>query len=468
MTIRFDRLVELLGTSRESDVSLVAIDDVEHDSRRVGQGTLFACIRGEHADGHDYAAQAVRSGAAALLVERRLDVRVPQLVVADVRASLGAVASAVHENPSSSLRIVGITGTNGKTTTVSIVASLLRTLGQSTLEIGTLTGERTTPEAPELQRQFRGAVSDKIDVVVMEVSSHALEQDRVAGTRFAVSAFTNLGVDHLDHHGDLESYYRAKAMLFSRELSDFAVIDATSPAGVRLESEVSIPHVAITGDLIDDVELLPHGSRFRWRGNAVASPLAGAFNVSNAVVGAEVVAALGHRADAIAGAFETIESVPGRFEMIDVGQPFGVVVDYAHTPDGLEAVLEAARTITRRFLIVVFGAGGDRDVSKRPQMGEVARRLADRVVVTSDNPRSESPQAIVDMVVDGMSSSPELVELDRQLAIRHAIAGARDGDVVVIAGKGHEVTQTIGNDVLEFDDRVVARQELRRLGGNAS
>ncbi len=392
----------------------------------------------------------------------------PEIVVGDARAALGPIAAAVHGHPSRALDVVGVTGTNGKTTTVRIVASILETLGVDTVEIGTLTGARTTPEAPELQRQLVEARGRGIRVVAMEVSSHALDLRRVDGTHFRVAAFTNLGVDHLDHHGDVESYFDAKARLFEPAFSDQAIIDVTTPAGRRLADRVTIPTVEIDHDAIEVQELGPTGSRFSLRGVEIDVPLGGAFNVANAAIAAEIVVALGHPLGDVAAALSHVSPVPGRFEAVEEGQAFSVLVDYAHTPDGLDAVLTAARRVTERDLVVVFGAGGDRDAGKRPQMGAVARRKADRVVVTNDNPRNEHPDAIISAIVSGMDRPPELIEPDRRLAIRHAFAGLRRGDVVVIAGKGHEATQTIGDEVLDFDDRSVAREEIRRLLGAAS
>jgi len=445
--------------------SAVEVLDVEHDSRRVEPGALFACIVGDVTDGHLHAPAAVEAGAIALLVERPLALGVPEIMVADVRGSLGTVASIVHGGPSRRIDVVGITGTNGKTTTVRIVASLIRELDGRALEIGTLTGVRTTPEAPELQRELAAALDDGYDMVAMEVSSHALDLHRVDGTRFKVAGFTNLGVDHLDHHGGLDDYFEAKARLFDPSLSEMAVINVAGAAGRRLADRVTIPVIEVDDSSFDVVTLGPLASRFRWRGLNVDLPLGGEFNVANSVLAAEIVVSLGHPPAAVAAALSSVPAIPGRFESLEEGQAFSVIVDYAHTPDGLEAVLEAARGVTERDLVVVFGAGGDRDRGKRPQMGDVVRRLADRVVVTSDNPRNEPPDVIISGIVSGMDHPPELIEPDRRIAIRHALAGARHGDVVVIAGKGHETTQTIDDEVLPFDDRIVAREEIQRLLG---
>ena len=465
MSARLDAVAARLGVELSARDSTAVVDDVEHDSRRVGANTLFCCVPGIHTDGHDHAPAAVRAGAAALLVERPLDQGVPEVIVPSVRRAMGPAASLVHGDPSTALAVVGVTGTNGKTTTVRLVTSVLTALGVRAREIGTLTGTRTTPEAPELQRTLADARRVGDQVVAMEVSSHALEQHRVDGTHFRVIGFTNLGVDHLDHHGTIDDYFAAKRRLFTDGFGDLAVIDTRGFWGRTLVDGLEMPHLTIDTAHLVGAETGPRSSTFEWRGVRVDLPLAGIFNIANAIMAAEIVHGLGHAPAEIAEALARAPTVPGRFETIEEGQEFAVVVDYAHTPDGLAAVLAAAREITERRLVVVFGAGGDRDRSKRPQMGEVARRLADRVVVTNDNPRGESPEAIIAGIVSGMERPPELVEVDRRAAIRHALASARKGDVVLIAGKGHESTQLIGDEVTEFDDRDVARDELRRLGG---
>jgi len=466
VSARLDAVAERIGVRVGARDAIVVVDDVEHDSRRVGRGALFCCVRGANADGHDHAPAAVAAGASALLVERPLGLGVPEIVVPSVRHAMGPAAAVVHGDPSTSLAVVGVTGTNGKTTTVRLVTSILTAMGVRVREVGTLTGARTTPEAPELQRFFADARHGGADVVAMEVSSHALDQRRVDGTHFRVVGFTNLGVDHLDHHGTIDDYFAAKRRLFTDGFAERAVIDTRGVWGRTLADGLDLDVVTIDDAHLVGARTGPRSSSFEWRGLPVELPLAGIFNIANAIMAAEIVLGLGYPAAEIAAALADAPTVPGRFETIDEGQDFTVVVDYAHTPDGLEVVLQAAREVTERSLVVVFGAGGDRDRSKRPQMGEVARRLADRVVVTSDNPRGEAPEAIIAGIVSGMERPPELVEVDRRTAIRHALAGARKGDVVLIAGKGHESTQTVGDDVVEFDDRDVARDELRRLGGH--
>jgi UDP-N-acetylmuramoyl-L-alanyl-D-glutamate--2,6-diaminopimelate ligase len=468
VSARLDAVAARLGVAISPRDSIVVVGDVEHDSRRVGAGALFCCVPGVNADGHDHAAAAVEAGAVALLAEHPLDLGVPEILVSSVRRAMGPAASVVHGDPSTDLSVIGVTGTNGKTTTVRLVTSILTALGVRVREVGTLTGSRTTPEAPELQRLFADARRAGDQVVAMEVSSHALDQFRVDGTHFRVVGFTNLGVDHLDHHGTIDDYFEAKRRLFVGGFGELAVIDTRGVWGRTLADGIEMPCVTIDDAHLVGARTGPLSSSFEWRGVDVHLPLAGMFNVANAIMAAEIVHGLGHSPLDIAAALAAAPTVPGRFETIEEGQDFVVVVDYAHTPDGLEAVLGAAREVTQRSLVVVFGAGGDRDRSKRPQMGEVARRLADRVVVTSDNPRGEAPEAIISGIVSGMDRPPELVEVDRRAAIRHALAGARKGDVVLIAGKGHESTQTVGDEVIDFDDRDVARDELRRLGGRRS
>ena len=448
-----------------ADAASVQVDDVEHDSRRVAGGALFACIPGATCDGHHFAADAVTAGATALLVERPVPAKVPCLLVESVRRAVGPAAAAVHGHPWRRFDLAGVTGTNGKTTTVRLAAGLLRAAGRDAVEIGTLTGTLTTPEATDLQRILSESVDSGASAAVVEVSSHGLAQHRVDGCRFRVAAFTNLGRDHLDYHGSMDDYFGAKARLFTGDMAESAVVDVTSRWGRRLVEVApsEMPLVKVDQRDIDVLEADARSSVFRWRDQVVTLPLAGAFNRSNAVLAAEIALSLGLSPDAVAAGLAEAAPVAGRFEPVDAGQDFAVVVDYAHTPDGLDALLQAARSLTDECLTVVFGAGGDRDRAKRPEMGATAERLADRVIITSDNPRSEDPQQIIDDIVEGMSRAPDLSDPDRRKALRHAVATARRGDVVVIAGKGHERSQIIGNRRLAFDDREVAREELERL-----
>jgi UDP-N-acetylmuramoyl-L-alanyl-D-glutamate--2,6-diaminopimelate ligase len=464
------RLDALLADVDELDISRSAgggdepeITSVVHDTRQVTRGALFCAVRGAQVDAHSLVGAAVEQGAVAVLVERAVDVRVPELRVASVRDALGPVAAAFWGHPSRDLPVVGVTGTSGKTTTTHLLGAIGRAHGWTTAVIGTLTGPRTTPEAPELQAMLAAERDAGHDAVAMEVSSHALALGRVRSTRFAVAVFTNLSQDHLDFHRDLDDYFEAKALLFTPEYAAAAVVNLDDPRGVELAGRALVPTVGYSLADAEDLEVGPTRSRFRWRGVLVELPLGGRFNVSNALAAATAAEQLGLPHAAIAAGLAAAPAVPGRFESIDEGQPFTVVVDYSHKPGALAAALEAAREGVRGGrLLLVFGAGGDRDASKRPEMGEVAARLADRVLLTSDNPRSEDPLAIIDAVRAGMQRTDTLtVEPDREAAIALAIAEAEPGDAVVIAGKGHEAVQVVGDEQRPFDDRAVARSVLR-------
>ncbi len=443
----------------------VTVRAMTNDSRRVTPGTLYACVRGAHHDGHEFAPAAVAAGAPALLVDHELDLPVAQLVVDDVRLAMGPTAAAVHGHPSRAMTLVGITGTNGKTTTSHLLASIMRTAGMPTTIIGTLSGTHTTPEAPDLQAQLADAQWTGTEAVVMEVSSHAMAMHRVDGTWFAAAVFTNLGTDHLDLHGTVEDYFRAKASLFTPEMAAVGVTNIDDPHGRLLSDAASIEMVPFSAADVDDVEISADGHAYTWRGRRLTVGLGGGFNVANSLAAATTADVLGIDADDIVAGLAAADAVPGRFERIEgrVGSPV-VVVDYAHTPDGIEQVLTAARAVAPGRVFIVFGCGGDRDHAKRPAMGAVAARLADHVVVTSDNPRSEDPAAIISDVIDGVPAADGgkvAVEPDRRAAIALALGEAGAADVVVVAGKGHETTQTIGDQVLPFDDRVVVRELLR-------
>jgi UDP-N-acetylmuramoyl-L-alanyl-D-glutamate--2,6-diaminopimelate ligase len=455
------------------EVTAVAVTGVTHDSRAVEQGALFCCIRGERADGHAFAADAVEAGAVAVLAEH--EVHAPgavQVIVADTRRAMGPMAAAFYGDPSRSLSVVGITGTGGKTTTTHLLGSVFEAADRPAGVIGTLTGERTTPEAPELQRLLAAFREEGKQAVVMEVSSHALAFHRVDGTWFEVAVFTNLSRDHLDFHHTMEEYFAAKARLFTPQLAGRAVVNLDDPRGRLLADAAVVPTVGYSLADADAVEIGAAESRFRWRGAELRVPLGGRFNVSNALAAATAAAELGIDPATIAAGLDAAAPVPGRFELVEAGQPFRVVVDYSHKPDGLVQVLQTAREVAADDgrVLVMFGCGGDRDRTKRPHMGAVASELADLVVVTSDNPRSEDPQAIIAEIVAGITdpSAREaegtlVVEPDRRTAIAAALDRARPGDVVVLAGKGHETTQTIGDRVVPFDDREVARRLLEDL-----
>jgi UDP-N-acetylmuramoyl-L-alanyl-D-glutamate--2,6-diaminopimelate ligase len=445
----------------------VPVSGVVHDSRAVVRGSLFCCVRGEHVDGHDFAATAVEQGASALVVDHPLEVALPQVVVQDTRVAMGHLAAAFWGHPARSLTMVGVTGTNGKTTTASLIAAVLESAGIPTGLIGTLTGIHTTPESTDLQPQLAAFRDGGKRSVVMEVSSHALALDRVAGCHFDVGVFTNLGRDHLDLHGTVEAYFDAKARLFAPELTSQGIVNIDDPFGRRLVERAAIPVTAFALDELDDVDVTPVRHAYRWQGQRFVVGIGAAFNVMNSFAAVRTCVALGLPLDVIAAGLAAAPPVPGRFEPVHAGQSFDVIVDYAHTPDGLRAALESARAATTGRLIAVFGCGGDRDREKRPQMGAVAAALADLVVVTSDNPRSEPPDSIVNAILSGVSADYRdrvVSDPDRRRAFVLAFHQARPGDVVVIAGKGHETTQTIGDRVLPFDDRAVARE---LLGGGA-
>jgi len=470
MTLR-----ELMG----AEAPEVEISGLAYSSASVSEGALFFCVPGFTADGHDFAPDAVKRGAAALVCERPLDLGVPEVQVDSVRAAMGPVASRFYGDPSHDLKVVGITGTNGKTTTAFLVREVLEAAGIQTGLLGTVKRvvggaeepvERTTPEAIDLQADFVRMLSEGDRACAMEVSSHALELGRASGIRFACKVFTNLTQDHLDFHSDMEAYYLAKRRLFDEPGP--AVVNLDDPYGRRLAEELGdATTYGVEAEAADyrarDVTFDVAGAAF-----AVDTPdgtlklttrLPGLFNVQNVLAALAAARTLGVEPDMAVEGLAAAGRVPGRFEPVEEGQDFGLLVDYAHTPDSLENVLRAARGISRGRLHVVFGAGGDRDRGKRPLMGEVAARLADRVIVTSDNPRSEDPESIVDQVMEGTSDGPEVErEPDRRRAIARAIGTAEPGDVVVLAGKGHEQGQEFeGGRKEPFDDITVAREALR-------
>ena len=466
--MRLDRLIDGLDViDAPAGAGTVEVDSVTHDSRAVAPGALFCCVPGGAFDGHDFAAAAVAAGATALLVEHHLAVDRPQVVVPSVRRAMPLAAAAVLGHPSRALTVVGVTGTNGKTTVTHMLRSALEAGGRPTGVIGTIGGRRTTPEGPELQAMLAGFVDGGIPAVAIEVSSHALEQHRVDGIRFAAAVFTNLSQDHLDFHRTMDAYFGAKARLFETGRTELAVINADDPWGLRLTAMVRVPVCTYSMADASDLTTSLAGSSFVWRGEQVRLPLAGRLNVSNALAAATTASALGVPAGEVAAGLSALAGVPGRFERVDAGQPFAVVVDYAHTPDGLEHALAAARDLVAGGggrLLVVFGCGGDRDRAKRPLMGEIATRLADRAYLTNDNPRSEDPMAIIDAVRHGVNEMERLViEPDRAQAIAIAFSEADAGDMVLIAGKGHETGQEVDGVVTAFDDRIVARQLLEHM-----
>jgi UDP-N-acetylmuramoyl-L-alanyl-D-glutamate--2,6-diaminopimelate ligase len=436
----------------------VDVGDLAYDTRAVVPGSLFFCVPGANVDGHDFAAEAVAAGAVALVVERPVEAQVPQLVVPSTRAAMAVAADAFFGRPTEELRVVGVTGTNGKTTTAFLLFAILAAAGRRPGLLGTIEarvgGERrgvvrTTPEAIDLQRTFREMLDAGDRSVAMEASSHASTMHRLDRVRFAALVFTNLTQDHLDFHGTMDEYFDAKRRFFV-ETRPPAAINVGDPYGRRLADE--LPDALTFGE---GGEIGPEAL------DGIDLKLRGRFNVDNALGALAAGRLLGIADAAIARGLESVRGVPGRFESIEEGQPFAVLVDYAHTPDALANVLRTARGLGEGRLICVFGAGGDRDREKRPQMGRTVAELADIAIVTSDNPRSEEPQSIIEAVVAGMSGEFE-VEPDRAAAIARAVELARDGDVVVIAGKGHEPGQQFADRTLPFDDREAARDALRK------
>jgi len=462
-----------------------AVADVVLDTRRVTDGALFCCVPGSRVDGHDLAGAALKAGAAALCVERPLRLDAPQLLVDSVRAALAPLADAFFDSPSRRMDLVGVTGTNGKTTTTYMLEAIFRAAGLVPGLIGTIevrVGDtrlpvvHTTPEAPDLQRLLAGMADSGVRAAAMEVSSHGLALGRVDATRFRAAIFTNLTQDHLDFHRDLEDYFQAKRRLFTPAFTALGVVNLDDPYGRRLAGEAAGIDLVTTGASSEAdwrasrVEGALDGTTFLLEGPAgsrrVRLRVAGHFNVANALGALAAAAALGIDLDTAIAGVESLAGVPGRFERVDAGQPFTVLVDYAHTPDSLDNVLRAARALTDGRVVAVFGCGGDRDRAKRPLMGEIAAKLADFTVVTSDNPRSEPPAAIVAQILEGVrrSAGPERyhAEVDRRAAIRLALGLARPGDAVIIAGKGHEQGQEFADGhKVPFDDRVVAAEELR-------
>lgn len=463
------------------------------DSRLARAGDLFFCLPGHTVDGHDFAAGAVAQGASALVAERKLPLPVPQIIVKDSRLAMAVMSGRFYGSPSASLRVIGVTGTNGKTTTTYLIERILQDAGQPCGVIGTIETRYagrtvpmsgTTPESLELQRMLADMAEAGVSACAMEVSSHALEQGRVKGVRFRTAVFTNLTQDHLDYHGTMERYAAAKELLFGRlgnnwsfEPDDrsYAVLNADDPASAAYARAASVETISYgieqAADVrATDIRLTARGTTFRiitFRGEAeIALRMVGKFNVYNALAAAAAALAEGIPLESVKASLEAVPGVPGRVEAVDEGQPYAVVVDYAHTPDGLDNVLRAVKEIAERRVICVFGCGGDRDRTKRPLMGSIAARYADYVIVTSDNPRTEQPAAILadieaGIAADGVPRSRYELQEDRRAAIQKAVEMASPGDVVLIAGKGHENYQIIGRQKYDFDDRLIAGEAIR-------
>jgi len=476
--MELDALIAALAPSDVVGREPLEIADLVYDARAATPGSLFFCVPGERTDGHGFAGDAVERGAVALVVERPLELAVAQLVVADARTAMAVAADAFFGEPTRALEVAAVTGTNGKTTTAYLLHAVLTAAGRRPGLLGTVEarvgGEprpvvRTTPEAIDLQRTFREMLDAGDRSVALEASSHASELHRLDRVRFDALVFTNLTQDHLDFHGDMETYFQAKRRLFTSAAPPPAAVNVGDAYGRRLAVELAGVHRAplVTFGLAADADVRPEafelgtgGIRLAAGGVEVESRLRGRFNAENilGVIAAAELLDLDPE-DVVAG-IEALDGVPGRFEAVDEGQPFAVIVDYAHTPDSLGNVLATARELTGGRVLVVFGAGGDRDRGKRPLRGKVPADLADVVVVTSDNPRGEEPLAIIQDVLQGAGTEVE-IDPDRRSAIARAVGLAEPGDVVVIAGKGHEQGQEVAGEKLPFDDREVAREALR-------
>lgn len=485
------------------------VESIAYDSRQVFPGVAFVCLKGEQADGHEFIPDAVKRGASALVVnhaqaEKALTLGIPYLCVEDTRKALPYIAAAFYGNPSRKLDLIGVTGTNGKTTTTYMIGSILQAAGEKTGVIGTVGVQiggkpvptqwttSTTPESLDLQQLLSRMAEERVKRVVMEVTSHAIDQERTTACSFATAVFTNLTQDHLDYHKTMEAYQAAKERLFleyperTGAKNFTTVINSDDPAGREIAGKVEAQGHEVWRYAISspdarlraaDIRVRPDGTDFTVvecgqdkQNYPVSLKIGGLFNVLNALAAIGVARARGIAVHDIQKGLKNLARVPGRFEPVDTaGRGFHVLVDYAHTPDGLENVLKSARALEPKRLIAVFGCGGNRDRTKRPKMGRIAQDLADRVVVTSDNPRKEEPDAIIAEILTGIEGGREnpkvRVEADRRKAIRIALCEeARPGDIIVIAGKGHETYQIVGDQTLHFDDREVAREVLSECG----
>ncbi|MBW7473653.1 UDP-N-acetylmuramoyl-L-alanyl-D-glutamate--2,6-diaminopimelate ligase [Paenibacillus oenotherae] len=493
--MQLEQLSSLLLTSRIDGDPETVINNIQIDSRKVAPGDLFLCLPGHTVDGHDFAPQAVEQGAAALVTERRLELAVPQLIVKDSRLAMAVISDYFFGQPSRKLKLIGVTGTNGKTTVTYLLERILTDAGFKPGVIGTIETRYasttvpmsgTTPEALHLQRYLADMAAAGTDYCAMEVSSHALEQGRTKGCRYRTAIFTNLTQDHLDYHGTMERYAAAKELLFSRlgntysespNERSYAVLNGDDPASAAFAAATSAEVITYGVDQAADVRatdirITAGGTFFRvetFRGNMdLTLRMAGKFNVYNALAAISAGLIEGLSLERMKQSLEALPGVPGRVEAVHGGQPFAVIVDYAHTPDGLENVLRAVKEFAAGRVICVFGCGGDRDRTKRPIMGQIAVRYADYAIVTSDNPRTEDPLRILadieeGLVQAGVSQAKYQLLADRRTAIQKAVEMASPDDVVLIAGKGHETYQIIGSVTTDFDDREVAKEAIRSL-----
>ena len=462
--MRLDRILSDADVYQRPDdarkIDVLALTEVLDE---VKPGSLFFCVVGGRRDSHDFAGEAAARGAVAVVVERDVDANVPQVRVNNVRAAMASMAATFYEHPARRMHMFAVTGTNGKTTTTHILQAILQKHRWNTEVIGTLTSVYTTPPSILLQKQLAAFRDNRVQAVAMEASSFAMDQHRVDAIRFDVGVFTNLTQDHLDYHGTMNKYFEAKAVLFEPGRVETAVINVDDEWGRKLLDRVAVPVEPFSLVNAKDLRVTPNGSEFTWNGHRVRIPLFGQFNVYNALAAMTAARAVNIPMETIIEALAELPQVPGRMEMVRKGQPFGVVVDFAHTPDGLENALRATRLYVgeRGRVLVVFGCAGDRDKEKRPITAEIMERLADEVIITTDNVRSEDPATIINEMLAGMvDSSRAHVYLDRRVAINQAIAHARPGDVVLIAGKGHEATQEIQGVKHPFLDAAVAGEAV--------
>ncbi|MED3401134.1 UDP-N-acetylmuramoyl-L-alanyl-D-glutamate--2,6-diaminopimelate ligase [Bacillus velezensis] len=481
-------LTYLMAEPVQNDFHDPDITSIEMDSREVRKGSLFVCIKGYTVDGHDFAQKAAENGAAAIVAEKELDVDVPVIIVRQSQRALSVLSDAFYGQPTKQLQLIGITGTNGKTSTTHMVDEIFKKAGRQTGLIGTMyikigdetfPVKNTTPESVTLQKTFKKMNDEHVDTAIMEVSSHALSLGRVHGCDYDIAVFTNLTQDHLDYHKTMEDYRQAKSLLFSQLGGSFnhekpkrAVLNADDKASAYFE-KVTAAHILTYGIENDadvmakQIEISAQGTSFELvtpKGTKqITVSLVGRFNVYNVLAAAATAIAAGLPFDTITSALEELQGVRGRFELVNHNQPFPVVVDYAHTPDSLENVLNTCKDMTEGKLFVVVGCGGDRDKTKRPKMAEIAVRIADEPIFTSDNPRSEDPLAILRDMERGVEGTYYHSIANREQAIFFAIANAKKGDVVLIAGKGHETYQQIGNETFDFDDAEVAGRAIVEL-----
>ncbi|MGM0902094.1 MAG: UDP-N-acetylmuramoyl-L-alanyl-D-glutamate--2,6-diaminopimelate ligase [Bacillota bacterium] len=485
--MKLHKLLDSLGTFGNYTEENPEITSIENDNRKVIQGSLFICVTGYTVDGHDFAKSAVDKGAVAVLAERDLDLTVPVIVVKNTSRSMAILADAFYEQPSHKLHMIGITGTNGKTTTSHLIDTIFADAGQKTGLIGTMytkIGDQTfevkntTPESLTLQKTLRKMVDEKVETTVMEVSSHALVHGRVHGTDYDVAVFTNLTQDHLDYHKTMEEYKKAKGLLFSQlgnsfnhQKPKYAVLNADDPTSV--EYERSTAAISFTYGIDNDADLQAKNIQMSASGTSfdLVSPfgvhkvniqLIGKFSVYNVLAAIGTALVSGLPLAAIISSVEKVKGVSGRFEPVDAGQDFSVIVDYAHTPDSLENVLNTVRQFAKKRIFVVVGCGGDRDRTKRPLMAKIACENATDAIFTSDNPRSEDPEQILRDMEQGVSEENYTKITDREEAIRYAVRQANDGDVILIAGKGHETYQQIGDKIFDFDDREIAFKAIKQ------